>query len=210
MPTQKLIYSEIFNEAWNSLKADLALVVGLTAVYGFGIWVLSHIPFVNFLFIAPIAVGYMRCLMQIRKKEVIGFNDFLWAFTDFNRFLHVVILNILVWLGAGFGMLLLIIPGIWFIVATAFSTQIFTLHKPDAVEAIKTSLDVVKGRWWNIAGFVFVLGLINLAGMICLFIGILISWPLTTMATLLATEKLMANATMTPAAPSPEAPPTVS
>jgi hypothetical protein len=204
---KELVYSDVFKEAWEALKGDLALVAGLTAVYIFGIWVVNYIPFVNFIVVGPLIMGYTRCLIQIRKKEVIGYNDFFWAFTDFNRLAHAVILGILGSIGTAIGFVLLIVPGIWFLVSNSFSSAIFLTLKPDGIEAIKMSMDLVRGRWWNIAGFMFMIFLINLAGGLCFVIGLLVTVPVSMLSTVIALEKITeVYATPTPATEAPANP----
>lgn len=193
----KLQYGEIFDSAWKALKDDLALVAGLSLVYGFAVWVVCLIPFLGQLLTGPMAMGYMRCLIQIRAKQVIGYEDFFWGFINLNRLLHAVLLSAIVFLGTALGFILLIIPGIWFLVSSVFSNPLFLLEKQDAIEAIKKSFDLSKGRWLNIFGFMVCIGMLNIAGALCFVIGLLVSAPITTMAIILATEKLRG---LTPAA----------
>jgi hypothetical protein len=199
----KLQYGEILDTAWKSLRDQLALVAGLTAVYCFSVWVLNLVPFLGYLACAPLGLGYVKCLMQIRKGQVIEYQDFFWGFLNFNRFLHVVLMNVLLVVGYFVGFLLLIIPGIWVVVTTAFSTQYFILKKEDAVESIQKSIEMVKGRWWNVFGFILVLVLINMGGAICLLIGLLVSIPVSTLAMIIAAEKLLASLPLPPANPAP-------
>lgn len=206
----KLGYSEIFSEAWAAIKEELALVAGLTFVVCFGMWVLSHIPYINIVLSGGVWIGYMRCLLQIQKKESMGFSDFFWGFTDLNRLLHIVILNFLQLLGIGLGFLFLIIPGIWFMVAGSFAPSIFATTKQDGIEAIKQSMDLVKGRWFNIAGFMFIQALINIAGALCFGIGMLISIPVSVLALLIALKKLQAMTPVTPVVLTGEPAPTAS
>ncbi len=191
---KELVYSEVLKESWAALKSDLALVAGLTAVYFFGVWVINHIPVVNVLVVGPLLMGYVKCLIQIRKKEVIGYQDFFWAFQDFNRLAHAVILGILGTIGMAIGFVLLIVPGIWFLVANYFASTIFVTQKEDGIEAIKMSMDLVKGRWWNIAGFIFMVFLLNVAGGFCFLIGLLVTAPVSVLASVVALEKLSQGA----------------
>ncbi|MEZ0392269.1 MAG: hypothetical protein ACAH59_08645 [Pseudobdellovibrionaceae bacterium] len=200
----KLIYGDLLDQAWKALKDNLALVAGLTAVYLVGIWVISHIPIVGALLVAPMGLGYFKCLLLLRKKEVIGFQDFFWAYTDLNRLLHALLMNVLVYIGCFVGFILLIIPGVWFSVASIFSSALFVTEKQDAVEVIKRSLELVRGRWWNIFGFMILLTLLNVAGGLCLMVGLLLTFPVSCLAIVMAAEKLSAHTPITPLKP-PEA-----
>jgi len=185
-----LMYSEILSEAWASIKGDLALAMGLTAVYAFGIWVAHFIPFANFIVIGPLVLGYFRCLLQIQAKQTIGYADFFWGFMDFNRLLHIVIMNAVLAAGIGIGMFLLIVPGIWFMVSSLFSSALFVTANQDGLEVIKQSMDLVKGRWWHIAGFAGLLFVLNFAGCLAFGIGALITGPVTALALINACRQL--------------------
>jgi hypothetical protein len=201
----KLIFSDILGSAWKGIKEDLALVGGLTLVYFVGLAVAGQVPLIGVLFSMPLTAGYFRCLLKIRHREVIGFEDFLWGFWNFNRFLHLILLYAFVWLGGLVGFVLLVIPGIWWFVVTSFSSQIIVLKHVDSVEAIKKSMALVEGRWWNIFGFGFKIFLVNLAGLLCFFIGLLVAFPVTAMAGLIAAEKLLAE--LPPSSPPQGLPP---
>jgi len=197
----KLAYGEVLDSAWKSIRDDLPLAAALTAVFGFGVWVLNLVPFLGYLVIGPLSLGYIKCLQQIRLKQVIGYQDFLWAFLNFNRFLHAVLLSVLINFGMILGFILLLIPGIWFAVASCFSNVSFLFRKEDSIDAIKRSMEIVKNRWWNVFGFGMVLLMINLAGALCLFIGLLISAPVSALATIIAFERLSKTVQLPPREP---------
>jgi len=187
----KIVYSEVFDSAWKSIKDDLALSAGLTLVFMVGAGVCSKIPVVGTFVTLPFYAGYLRCLMQIRKKETIGYEDFFWGFSQFNRFLHLVLLNVLIGIGAVIGTILLIVPGIWWLIASSFSTQVITLKDIDCIEAMKTSMAMVKGRWWNIFGLMICTGLLVGAGFLCFLVGALIAMPVASLAMIIAAEQLL-------------------
>lgn len=189
----KIVYSEVFDSAWKSIKDDLALSAGLTLVFIVAVGVCSKIPILGTLATPLFAAGYMRCLLQIRKKETIGYEDFFWGFLNMNRLLHLVLLNLIISIGGVIGTVLLIIPGVWWFVATALSFQIVVLKDVDCVEAVKSSMALVKGRWWNIAGLVLTSTLLMIAGTLCFLIGALIAIPVAVLAILIAAEKLLSE-----------------
>ncbi len=191
---KKLVYPEVFNEAWAAIKDELALVMGLTLVILFGAGVLMTIPYIGFLFVAPLTVGYYRALIRIRQKQVIGYEDVLWGFTDFNRLLHALILNLIISMGLVFGLGLLVFPGIWFLVAAIFSWPLFAVDTPDAALVVQKSIALVKGRWWNVAGFCLISFLLLMAGSLFFGLGLLLTLPLFAIAGVIAIEKIQSPA----------------
>lgn len=183
--------TEILKRAWREMSGNIPLFAALTAVFGVVIWVSSMIPFLSLLISAPLGFGLTVCIQKLRKNENFGFEDFFWGFLDFNRYLHGLIYGALTTAGIFLGFLLLIVPGVWFVVAVTFASVIFVVQKQDGVEAIKKSLDLVRGRWWNIAGFLGWIFVINFLGAICFVIGLLVTAPLSALAMILATEALL-------------------
>ncbi len=188
-----LVIDDLLRKSWAPMKDDLPLIAGLSAVYAFAAWVIHFIPFANVIVFGPLGAGYLYSLLQIQKKETIGYKDFFWGFMDLNRFLHLVVLNVLATLAITIGYILLIIPGVWLTVSLFFGTTIFVTTKQDGVEALRMSMDLVKGRWWQCAWFLFVLCVLNIVGALCLMVGLLVTAPLSVYATVLAMQKLVAS-----------------
>src|SRR6476620_1495477 len=109
----KLVYSEVFDSAWKSIKDDLALAAGLSLVFMVAAGFCSHVPVIGAILTLPLTAGYMKCLLKLRAREEFGFSDFFWGFTNLNRFLHLALLNLLITVGMVFGIVLLVVPGIW-------------------------------------------------------------------------------------------------
>jgi len=88
------------------------------------------------------------------------------------------------------GFVLLIIPGIIVLVRFGFFAFAIIDNKLMPIKAIKKSLEMTRGQFWHLLGFGFVLGLINLLGALALGIGMLITAPLSIIATAYVYEKL--------------------
>ncbi len=187
----KLNYSEILNVAWGHIKNDLPLVAALTLVSMTGLAVCNSLAPLGNLLSFPFLAGYLRCLLKIRNRETIGYSDFFWGFLNFNRLLHLGLANLLVGLGFIFGLIFLLFPGIWWLIASSFALQLMVLKDLDSVGAIQKSLALVKNRWWNVFGFTLLIAMINIVGTLCFFVGVLISIPVSAMAALGAVEFLM-------------------
>jgi len=172
-------YSEIFEKAWRGMKDNLALAAGLTFVFLVGLWVVSLIPFFGLIVSSPMTFGYIRCLDRLRRGEVFEFADFFWGFTSLNRLIQISILGAIHLLGSLVGFCLLILPGVWWGIATSWASSYFVLKNQDGMESIRASLQITKGRWWSMFGLMLLIGILNLAGVLMLGLGILITMPLT-------------------------------
>ena len=189
-----LNYSDLFNKSWNSIKDQLPLVAGLTLVYMVGLTALGTFHVFGALFTIPFGAGYLVCLLKVRNKETFSFQDILWGFQNFNRFLHLVLANFLVIFLLIAGSIFFVIPGIWFGVASSLTTAYLVLNDTDAVTALKSSLAAVKGHWWKMAGLISLIGLLFFAGAMCFLIGVLIAMPIAALLVIHAAEALASKA----------------
>lgn len=88
------------------------------------------------------------------------------------------------------GFILLIIPGVY--LSVRLSIFAFALIDEDLkpVSALKRSMDLSKGRFWQLFWLTLVLGLLNIVGVIAFGIGVLVTVPLTALAMVYVYEKL--------------------
>ncbi len=59
--------------------------------------------------------------------------------------------------------------------------------------AMRTSSKGVRKHWWSVFGFLIVLGLVNLLGILCCFVGLLVTVPVTIAAMMVAYEKIFGS-----------------
>ncbi len=119
-----------------------------------------------------------------------------------------ILTSIVFAIACGAGLLLFIIPGL--IVSVRYGFFGFALIENETTlrPAFQRSFDLTHGRFWPILGWSVVLGLINLVGALAFGIGLLITAPLTLLATAHVYTKLKAAPAIVPAAPTtPSIPP---
>jgi uncharacterized membrane protein len=103
----------------------------------------------------------------------------LWHPRPFWKFLAA---SILVGLAIGIGFVLLIVPGILAMVFFMFSTVIVIDRDLGPIEAMKESMRIGRGYRWSLLGLVVLLALIVFVGMLALFVGLLVTMPVATLA----------------------------
>lgn len=185
-----LSINDTFNKSWDAIKNSLPLVAGLTLVYGVGIAAISMIPIVGNFLSTPFTAGYMYCLIKIRRGDSIDYPDVFWAFMDFNRLGQLLLAGAITGLLTILGFILLVVPGVWFIVASSLTTAFLVLKDTDALTAIRLSKDSVRGNWWKVLLLLIAMGLLVCAGMMCFFIGVLIALPVSSLMLITAAETL--------------------
>jgi hypothetical protein len=121
----------------------------------------------------------------------------LWHPRPFWKFLGA---SILVGLTIGIGFILLIVPGLIAAVFFMFTTFIVIDKEFGPIEAMKESMRIGRGYRWPLLGFICVLALIMLAGVIALLVGVLVAMPVTSLAFVHAYRVLTGNTGPSPRA----------
>jgi len=103
----------------------------------------------------------------------------LWHPQPFWKFLGT---SILVGLAIAIGFVLLVVPGIIAAIFFMFSTVIVIDRNLGPIEAMKESMRIGRGYRWSLLGLLALLALIVIAGMLALFVGLLVAVPVTTLA----------------------------
>jgi uncharacterized membrane protein len=103
----------------------------------------------------------------------------LWHPRPFWKFLGVSILLVL---AVAIGLVLLIVPGIIFMLMFMFTTFIVIERELGPIEAMKESRRITRGHKWQLLGFTLLLVLVNLLGLAALVVGLFVSIPVSSLA----------------------------
>ena len=158
------------SRGWEVVQPNLgafALMALLFAVLS------SVVPFIlQGSLMAGMHIAAMRYLMF--KRTDVG--D---LFKGFNYFLPTMIAGLLISVFVFLGTLLCIIPGL--VVAAMYKfTFLFIVDKRmDFWPAMQASHNVVKGNYFGFTIFLLALVLLNIAGALCCFVGLLVTLPIS-------------------------------
>jgi uncharacterized membrane protein len=103
----------------------------------------------------------------------------LWHPRPFWKYLGT---SILLALAVAIGFVLLIVPGIIFGLMFMFATFIVIDRELGPIDALSESHRITRGYKWPLFGFVLLLLLINVLGVLALIVGLLVSIPVSTLA----------------------------
>lgn len=189
-------YGHYIRISWDSIKGNFPIfaAIGLLMILSFSS--LNLFPIVGSTLGSLLLFGYFVALKKLVNSEELGFQDILWPFMDFKRFLQGIFLIFTHSIGILIGSVLLIIPGIWLAVRWSLAFCIFPMMKPEEVNgwrALKISSDLVKGNWWWFAGLLIVIALLNLAGLLFFGIGLLISLPMSALILIYVVQDLYSS-----------------
>lgn len=193
---EKFSIKESLRFAWDKFKMNAELSLGATLLvlavsffmgsekHGNGWGILTLAVMVISLIIR---IGYTKIFLRIYDNEAPKFMEIFEEYRTFWKYLGVSILYFLATVG---GLLLLIIPGIIWAVRFSFSPLIVVDTKIRPVSAMKESYAITKGSFWKLLLFWICLIAINIVGMIFFGLGLLVTVPISTLATVYVYREL--------------------
>jgi uncharacterized membrane protein len=147
---------------------------GIYIIYSMvGIMALSN-PLSGMLLGGPVITGYYIVTQLINKGREVELADF---FKSFDKFIPLLMLHLLIILVVTLGLILLIIPGIYFAVSYLFAHFFVWFYDVDPSEAIRLSRKMVSGNFGQVFLLCLVLGAINLLGVLAFGVGVLLTLP---------------------------------
>lgn len=219
MSTNKFSIGAIINESWSAIKKNVWIFAGVLLGFLLIVFTVSFIMggstsiamssinpndifallavFYSFSFLALFLIFFvLEILFYVGyyKMALIaadGLEPSLSAFSaSIRKMLNILLAAILFGILMNIGMLLCIIPGI--IVAVRLRYFLFFIIDKDrnAIDSITESWEITKGETWKLVLLDLSLFLINIAGMICCGIGLLVTFPMTIIAYALVYRKL--------------------
>lgn len=203
MPEKRFSKREAVEFGWRTMRANLSifiifLVVSMLAGFffsGFAGLFEKRLPVLSLIFnlgyilltiainIVGIKIALKFCDNDQRPiAEVISFTP--------SRFLKFAAGYILYSLLVTAGLILLIVPGVVFMVKYQYAIYFIADKDTDIGEAFQRSSAITRGIKWELFVFLILLSLINMAGVICFFVGLIVTIPVTMVAMAYVYRKL--------------------
>lgn len=134
-----------------------------------------------------ISMGLIHISIKFIKSEKPVFSD---LFAKANKIIDYVASSIVYSIIVTIGFILLIAPGVIFMIRFQFYQYLIIEKNKGPIEALKISWRMTKGSVWNLILFWILVMLVNIAGAIALGIGLLASIPVTMIAMAWVYKKL--------------------
>ncbi len=155
---------------WQMVKDDLGVWVVATLLYAV---LCGMVPIV---LQGPLAAGFMILAFKKlagRRPQIADF------FRGFNFFVPALVACLLIAVFVFAGTLLCIIPGIVAAAALSFTYCFIVDKRMDFWPAIQASHAIVKQDYFGFTMFLIACTLVNLLGVVCCIVGLLVTMPLT-------------------------------
>lgn len=196
MNQRTIDFVPLFKFSFNQYKKYASFVIGAMATY----FVLGIIPQVYFMMRAPenptiqsqiisvtltfvqlfIGLGFIKTMLLLIDDEYVEVAD---LFNNFRSFLSYFVAYFLYLIAVIIGLFLFIIPGIFIAIRFQFYPYFILENGDSSVNALKKSLNLSQSLTLELLLYGIAVIVLNLAGVLLFGIGIIFTYPLTTMAT---------------------------
>jgi uncharacterized membrane protein len=202
-----------YKHAWELFKANKKLLIVATFIFmiagglgsmkdnGHGHFTLTAflIGIILYFIGVWLQIGYYKILLKLEDrtpvviKEIIQHSSLIWDY-----FVAFVLYGLV----CVAGLILVILPGLYFAVKYQFVPILVIDKKLSVKEAFKESARITEGIKWHLVGFGLVSILVTILGVCVLIVGLLVAIPVT----LLAYVHIYRTLSKKAALPSPELP----
>lgn len=149
----------------------------LNSIFKNASFVLFIVKLISWFVGVVVSIGLIKIALSFVSGTKAKIEDLFSGYKNyglvFNYFLGSLITGIII-IG---GLILLILPGIYFAVKLQFVTYFIVDKKQDFVTAIKSSWNVTRGEFWNLFLLGFLLFGIFMLGVVALVLGLFIAIP---------------------------------
>ena len=178
----------VIGRAWDVYSGDFWVLLGVHALAGLLISVLSSVGLGLFLNGHLIAGLFMYDLRRLRGESA-KLDDIFAPFST--HFVPLLIASIIIQLLITLGLTLCIIPGVYLWVAWAFAYPIVVEHGVDFWPAMELSRTRSHSCWWELLGLKLLLVVLALVGLALCGVGWFLVFPLQMIALAVAYEKVI-------------------
>lgn len=192
MIKNNLNLQEIFSEAWIKTKGNVWFLFCLFIVSTIVVGVTNHMPFLSFIVSVPVGIAMLTVAIIIANGHKPKYEDLFKSFDDYKITLNYFIASIIYMVVIIAGFIFFIIPGIYLAVRLQFYKFLVIENKNKSpTEILKESYKMTEGHFWELFSFIIVIVVINLIGAIPFGLGLIITIPLSVIASAVLYKKLL-------------------
>lgn len=190
--SQTLRIGNVFSESWDMLKKNRKVLLSALLLYMIPTVILSMLTgnsndrdatagegilkLISWVVSMYLAAGIFEVIRKVKFGEAVKATD---VFQVHPKLLPYMIVSIVLGFMIGFGLILLIVPGIYLALTYGMTPFLVLDKKLSMGDAFKESARITKGSKWTLLGLVIVSILVNVLGALALIIGLLFTAPFT-------------------------------
>lgn len=170
-----------FKKGWEMFKvyplysmAYCALIFSIQFIFAI---YLSDMAILFSVFLAgPLYAGFFLVANKISREENVVYPDF---FAGFQYYTPVMLVWVVAQIVIVFGILFLVLPGIYLLVGYMFALLIAIFGGMDFWKAMEYSRKIIHVKWWRFLFLLLLLAVLNMIGALFLVVGLFVTVPLT-------------------------------
>lgn len=191
MTKNNLNIQEVFSEAWVKTKKNFWFLLLLVIATMFISAVVEDYELLGVLIGIPLGISILTVSIVIANNHTPKYSDIFKSFDTYKITLNYVIASIIYFAIVAVGLLALIIPGIYLFIRLQFyKFLIIEDENKNPIDAIKESYKITEGNFWDLLFFMLVIVIMNLIAVIPLGLGLIITIPLTIVASAVLYKKI--------------------
>ncbi len=188
----RISIGDCIGRAWELLKRDFWFLIAASLVAGL-IGAGLFIPYLgvvaSLILCGPMIGGLSILYLRKIRGKFANFGDIFLGFGPaFGSLLGAYLVCMLL---IGIGFFLCILPGIYLAVSWVFTIPLVVDKKMGFWEAMELSRKIVTRHWWKMFGFVIVLALLGIAGLLVCIVGVFVACAIGQIALLYAYEDII-------------------
>lgn len=193
---------ESIQKGWEYFKAhalhSIAFTLLICTIQAMStLYLKDYSLFVSILISPPLTAGFFLVANRISRGEEVRYGNF---FDGFAYWGILIVTSLVSGILTFFGVLALILPGIYLAVAFMFAVPFALYSGTDFWTSLELSRKLITMNWWKFFGFVLVLLVLNIVGILFFFVGILVTIPVSYYAIYAVFEELTRDALAEPEA----------
>lgn len=183
--TKRVEIGKAVGYGWDSIKKNFWYFVGIALMYS----VITGITnsgdenqnwgLLGIFLSAWMTAGYLKLVISYYDGKQLPFSDLFTQLKYFWRVLGATLLIGLIVIG---GLILLIVPGIYWALRYSMTTNLIVDKDMGILEAMGESGKLTAGIKWRLLGFGFTMLGIIILGALCLGVGVLVAMPIIWLA----------------------------
>lgn len=202
---------EVFKYSFKQYKKYASFVIGAMLTF----FVLAVVPQIYFMMRAPdppttkaqvisfvitmvqlfLSLGFTKIMLLLVQDEFVRVAD---MFNNFRIFLSYFIASFLYGIAVTLGILLLVVPGIFVAIRFQFFPYFIIEERTSSFVALKKSYDLTQNLTLELFLYGVAVVILNILGILIFGVGIVFTYPLTTMATAVIYRSLIEDSEIIP------------
>jgi uncharacterized membrane protein len=180
---------EMFKVQWLNTVAFTLLVFTLQGILTH--YLKDYALIISIIISPPLTSGFFLVANRISRGVEVSFSNY---FDGFSYWGIVIVTSLISGILTFFGILALVIPGIYLAVAFMFGIPFVLFSGLDFWTSLELSRKLITMNWWKFFGFVIVLVGLNILGLVFFFVGLLVTIPVSYFAIYSIFEELTEDA----------------